>query len=141
MIGDGSEMKNSRYLTDTATNDSDKAFTVPSNRGYTLLTGFAELVSTATVGNRQIELRISDGTNDVITIIAGGTQAASLTNQYQFVPGEAAPAAIAGTLFVCPFPAGIQLLPGWTIQVLDSAAIDAAADDLTLRFLVEEEHR
>lgn len=125
------------YLTDTVANDSNKAFTVPSGVNYQLLGGLAALTTTATVGNRQVDLRITDGTNTIITIAAGGTQAASLTRQYQYVIGEAAPAAVAGTLFVCPIPADLILLPAWTIQILDSAAIDAAADDLTLRLLVK----
>lgn len=124
------------YLTDAALNDSDKSFTVPSRFQYTLLGGMAQLVTTATVGNRQVDLLLTDGTNTIITIAAGGTQAASLTRQYQYIPGEAAPAAVAGTLFVCPFPPGLVLLGGWTIQILDSATIDAAADDLTIRLVV-----
>lgn len=126
------------YLTDTALNDSNKSFTVPSGEQYQLLGGLAELVTTATVGNRQIELRITDGTNTVLSIVANGTQAASLTRQYQFVQGEAAPAAAVGTIHVCPVPAGLILLPDWTIQVLDSAAVDAAADDMTLRLVVDQ---
>jgi hypothetical protein len=133
-------MGSPQYLTDTALNDSNKALTVPANRKYKIMGGLAQLVSTATVGNRQIELRITDGTNTVFAITANGTQAASLTRQYHFILGTDGPSAVAGTVFVCPIPPGLWLPPTWTIQVLDTAAIDAAADDLTLRFLVEEEY-
>ena len=39
---------------DEAANDSDKSFTVPAGRMWELTSIWVELVSTATVGNRQM---------------------------------------------------------------------------------------
>jgi hypothetical protein len=128
------------YVTDTALNDSDKAMTVPANRRYRPMGGVAQLITTADVGNRQVELRITDGTNTLFAIEANGTQAESLTRQYHFVLGTDAPAAVNGTVFVCPIPMGLWLPPGFTVQILDTATIQPAADDLTLRFLFDSEY-
>ena len=84
-----------RYVTETALNDSDKTITVESNRQWAFLGGMAELATTATVGNRQVDLVIGDGTDDLITIPANAVQAASLTRQYEYIQGEAAPSALA----------------------------------------------
>jgi hypothetical protein len=133
-------MASPKYVTDTTLNDSAKTLVVPSNRRWKMMGGLAELVSTATVGNRQIELRITDGTDTIFAITANGTQAASLTRQYHFILGTDGPSVVAGTVFVCPIPPGLWLPATFEIDVLDTAAIDAAADDLTLRFLVDEEY-
>jgi hypothetical protein len=128
------------YVTDTALNDSDKSMTVPANRRYKMMGGLAKLITSADVGNRQIELRVTDGTNTIFAITANGTQAASLTKYYHFILGTDSPAAEASDIFVCPIPMGLWLPPSFTVQVLDTAAIAATADDLTLRFLFDSEY-
>ena len=134
-------MASPKYVTDILANDSDKTLTVPDNRRWKLMGGLAELISTATVGNRQIELRITDGTDTVFAITANGVQIASLTREYHFILGTDGPTVVAGSTFVCPIPPGLWLPAGFTIHILDTAAIDAAADDMVLRFLVDEEHQ
>ena len=114
--------------------------TVPANRRYKMMGGLAKLITSADVGNRQIELRVTDGTNTIFAITANGTQAASLTKYYHFILGTDSPAAEASGIFVCPIPMGLWLPPGFTVQVLDTAAVAATADDLTLRFLFDSEY-
>jgi len=37
-----------------------------------------------------------------------------------------------------PVPKNLILLTGWTLRVYDETAVDAAADDMTVSFLVKE---
>lgn len=118
---------------DTALNDSDKTATVPAGKEWTLFGVFAQLITTATVGNRQIELLIDDGTNNLYILTAGAVQAASLTRTYSFGPGLADLTAFRDTTrLTTPMPASLLLAAGYRITVKDNKAIDAAADDLTL---------
>jgi hypothetical protein len=128
------------YVTDTALNDSDKSMTVPANRRYKMMGGLAKLITSSDVGNRQIELRVTDGTNTIFAIEANGTQAEDTTKYYHFILGTDSPAAESNDIFVCPIPMGLWLPPGFTVQVLDTAAVAATADDLTLRFLFDSEY-
>ncbi|MBF8255139.1 MAG: hypothetical protein HW375_46 [Anaerolineales bacterium] len=123
---------------DAALNDSDKTFTVPAGKAWRLQMLMASLISTATVGNRQIKVVIGDGTNILWSKNFGAVQAASLTRQYfgaADLPNDAAFDAdgnIRMALYQWVLP------PGYTVRVYDSAAIAAAADDMTVRLLVEE---
>lgn len=121
-----------------ALNDSDKTFTVPAGTEWELSTISVELVSTATVGNRQMEIRITDGSDDVIgRVRAGIVQAASLTRNYMFGVGLPDLAAFRDTdLLMTPLPA-LVLPAGYKIRVLDKAAIDAAADDMDVQMMVK----
>lgn len=94
-------------------------------------------VSTATAGNRQVELRVKDAAGNVLySVSAGAVQAASLTRQYLFMKGVAREAAFVATHITCPMPEPI-VPPGGTLQIIDTAAIDAAADDLTVVYNVD----
>jgi hypothetical protein len=121
------------------TNDSDKTFTVPTGYTWELLSARIELISTATAGNRQICLEITDGTNVILRIMAGIVQAASLTRYYNFYKGAPNLTAFIDTDHLTnPLPEGLILLPGYTIRVYDKAAVDAAADDMAVRMMVRK---
>ncbi len=121
-------------VNDTVADDSDKSFTAGNWRIQAIL---VTLVSTATVGNRQIVVRILSGADLLYQSVAGAVQAESLTVSYNFAQGNTREAvAVAGALDA-PLPSGLLLGSGLTIQVLDTAAIDAAADDMTVRILAE----
>lgn len=118
---------------DAATNDSDKTLTVPVSEEWDILSIFAELISTATAGNRQIVVRFLDAAGAVMgEIPAGAVQAASVTRTYSFAPGVANQASFVGTNLTTAVPRMV-LGPGQGIQVLDTTAVDAAADDMTTR--------
>lgn len=120
-------------------NDSDVTFTIGSTVEWKVLSIYVALVTTATVGNRQLEIRYMDSSANIIFVVsAGATQAASLTRQYS--AGIAMPA---GTTFVngnisMPLPDGLVLPAGYQVRVFDAAAIDAAADDMVIRMMVDE---
>jgi len=128
------------YNSDVALNDSNKDFTVPAGKVWRLKMLVGKLISTATVGNRQMQIVIKDAAagNVIWTKNFGQVQTASLTRYYYAaadLPNDAAFDAsgnIRAQLYQWEIPAG------WVIQLWDSAAIAAAADDLEYRLIVEE---
>lgn len=124
---------------DTAADDSDKTLTVPTGKAWGLRSVFAQLATTATVGNRQVDVLVTDGSDNAIaTFKAGAVQAASLTRQYVFAPQHPQETGFTGTVMLRALAGDMVLPAGYKVRIYDSAAIDAAADDLTIRLLVEE---
>ncbi len=129
-----------QVLSDTVANDSDKSITVGTGISYKLISGSVQFTSTATAGNRQLELRVKDELGNVVfKVAAPSVQAASLTYNYSFGSGIPASTVVALTVMM-PIPEDMILLSGWSIQIIDSAAIAAAADDMNMFFLVERIH-
>ena len=122
-----------KQINDVTDNDSDKTLTVPDDRMWELIHLRYELTTTATAGTRTPEVRITDGTNNLFVVV-GPTVDQSLSSTMHLGPGMARDVSN-GQL---EGPARILLPAGYTIQVIDVAAIDAAADDLILRALVLE---
>lgn len=116
---------------DSAANDSDKTITVPAGEVWELLSVYAKLATSADVGDRQIVAVVKpDGTNEGGRFQAADVQAASTTNYYQWgISGDSLETI--ATLHTLPF-APRYLPAGATIQIVDSAGIAAAADDLTI---------
>jgi hypothetical protein len=137
-------MRTTPYLnltqqSDATADDSDKTFAVPSGKQWHVRSIGVRLVTTATVGNRQLDILITDGSDNLlIKLAAGAVQAASLTRDYTFAPGLPNDTSFANGAMTRALPENLVLPAGYKIRVYDSAAIDAAADDLTVRILVEE---
>ena len=123
-----------RILTDLALNNSSKNFIVPAGRQHKMEWGFASLASTAVVGNRQmvIELIDTDGTTILVSASAGAVQAASLTNRYNFAPGSQRGSGFVVSQIDTPILPNFLAIGGQRFRIRDSAAIDAAADDLSI---------
>jgi hypothetical protein len=130
----------SLLVSDATADDSDKTFTVPAGKEWEIFFVTARLVSTATVGNRQMRLEIGDGTNLFWFKNWGAVQAASLTRDYFAGPSLPEDSAFdAGGRLRMLFEPRLIILPaGWTVRLFDSAAIAAAADDMTVRILGRE---
>lgn len=121
---------------DATANDSDKTFTVPTNEMWKLCYAHVTLVTSATVGNRQMVFGIYDADgNLIIDLVAGATQAASLTRHYGFLQGIYRETSFTGNEIQVPVPIDCYIPPGGSLRFYDSAAIDAAADDMTVSFL------
>lgn len=117
---------------DALLNDSDKTTTVPVTERWVVHHVFVELITTATVGNRQLRIVISDKNAGLIFAVdLGGTIAASLTQNRTVGPF---PSDTTNT----PLSSPIVIPVGGTIQILDSAAIDPAADDMTVRIVADK---
>lgn len=124
---------------DATADDSDKTYTVPAGKQWSVRSIAVTLVTTATVGNRQLDVLITDASDNLYAkFVAGAVQAASLTRIYVFAPGQPNETGFTGTLMLRTLAEGLVLPAGWKIRVYDSAAIAAAADDMTVRILVEE---
>jgi len=118
--------------TDAAANDSDKTITVPAGMTWIISNIFITLATSADVGNRQMTVLISDPSAVVLgNIKADSVQAASTTEYYSVSP-------VAGIATEAPAGYHYASLPGFildagsTIRVYDSAAVAAAADDMTV---------
>jgi hypothetical protein len=126
-------------LSDVALNDSSKDFVVPAGVDYRILSGQVNYVSTATAGLRQLQLVILDeSSNEVYKSSAGTTQNISLTVDYMLVPGGTRETTVVNGELELSLPVDCVALSGYTIRVQDAAAIDAAADDMTVRILVDQ---
>jgi hypothetical protein len=123
---------------DSSANDSDKSFTVPDGEMWKLVFANVVLVTSAAVGNRQIRFSVADPNgNDVGYISAGAVQAASLTRSYGFMQGIYRETTFVDAMIQVPIPIDLYLPAGSSIRFYDSAAIAAAADDMTISFLVQ----
>lgn len=123
---------------DSTANDSDKSFTVPAGEMWKLMYANVKLVTSADVGNRQLRFAVTDPNgNEVGYISAGAVQAASLTRSYGFLQGIYRETAFIDGMIQIPIPIDLYLSAGSTIRFYDSAAIAAAADDMTVAFGVQ----
>ncbi len=115
--------------------DSDKIIAVPADEHWDVLGIFITLTSTATAGNRQLELQIRDTAGAIIFRTEfSEVQAASLTKRYAAAPNLAAEVPITAEQILEQIPRFI-LPSAYDIRVFDSAAIDAAADDMLVRVI------
>ena len=116
---------------DSAANDSDKTMTVPTGYIWKIENLFVTLATTADVGNRQMTVIVTDGTNTLGNYNALAVQAASTTEYYNFAPYYGTATETPAGRFCTPMP--VHTLPaGSTIRVYDSAAVAASGDDLTV---------
>lgn len=128
-----------RYEDDESLNDNDKTFTVTAGMVWHLLAARVEFTSDATVGNRQLELRILDAANDTQwSVVPDLVQAASLTYNYNFGPSMSDLDAVRDTTWVStPFPPTLILPAGSQINIFDNNNV-AAGDDMIVHLLIAE---
>jgi len=123
---------------DAALNDSNKTIVVPAGKRWKILYGQIILITTASAGNRNMQIRFRDSNgNEIYRIGTLNVQVASTTERYnlgQF--GDIAESATGIHSF--PIPINMILDGNFEIQILDSQAIDAAADDLFINLIVDE---
>ncbi len=127
-------------VSDIGLNDSSKTLLLSdldANVVYAeLLAVRIELTNTATVGNRIMEVRVELTTGpDVLydVAIAANSLAASLSRTWQLAP--AVDEAITSPQQV-QIAQGLYLFAGQQLVIEDSAAIDAAADDMIVHAMV-----
>lgn len=121
------------FVEDVAPDDSDKTITVPAGERWELLGVYADLSTTTEVGDRQVEIEIATATGVLIRLVFGETQAASVANKrYAAALGLVPEVHVAGEMIFERLPY-LWLVTGDTVRVFDSAAIDAAADDLIVQ--------
>lgn len=94
--------------------------TVPTNALWRLVGFNYTLVTSAVAATRISQLLIDDGVNAGVRGIPGATQAASLTNSYEYGAYGALPA-ITGTLILGDLPPDIFITGGGRIRTLTTA--------------------
>jgi hypothetical protein len=121
----------------TSQNGSEKTWIVPAGVEWQLTEFYADFVTTATIGNRQLSIRILDAAdNAYCRLPVGVTQAASLTRRYSWGVGLPDMTSFRDTdKLQTPLPPLI-LPTGFKIKIIDTAAIDTTNDSLTVRGLV-----
>lgn len=114
---------------DATLNDSDKTvLTVPAGKKVKLQEFHVSYVASAVVGNRTLTIQYTDGANVIFQKTWGINQPANQTYPYCGYIG--ANFDVVNAPFSLPLP-DVMLLAGYTVRIWDSAAIDAAADDMT----------
>ena len=109
---------------------------------YEILYCGVTFVSSGDVGNRQIVLQITDeDDNQIIEFPAGSTQAASLTRYYNFTQGGSHESAFVNSTINIPICDELVVQEDFKIVLKDSAAIAAAADDMTIKLVVRRLRR
>lgn len=130
--------KNVVQIIDVALNDSDKTIIVPSGKQWKILYGQVAFTTTAEVGGRRISFRVRDASNNILYIVdALNAQTAGLSEQYSYGQFGEPSEGVSGRQLL-PIPVNLILSEDFNIRILDSSAIDAAADDLLIRLVVEE---
>jgi len=124
-------------IQDTTLNDSDKTFTVPSGKQWKLLYGHVFLATSADAGNRRMRFSITDGTNVIYDLRALNVQVASTTERYNLGQFNDVTESVA-TAHNLPIPNEFILDAGFTVRLVDVAAIAATADDMDVFLIVEE---
>jgi len=122
---------------DDTPNNSNKTFVVPAAT-WDLLSLHVILSTTATLGNRQLEVVITDPSDNVLhRIVAGSGQGPTSVVRYSFGVGAPDMLGFRDTDKLSVSLPALALGPGWKVQVLDNKAIDAAADDMSVALTVQ----
>jgi len=128
------------WVRDATANDSDKTFTVPAGKMWDVQSILGEITATATVGNRLLQIVINCGlgiisvgqTTSIGASQRGGYLIAPTFSNLSVVFPDLNVAGAANTVGRSTFMPRTILPAGGSIRVWDAAAIDAAADDLTV---------
>jgi hypothetical protein len=92
-------------------------YTISGNYWERLAAVAFQIVTDGNAANRQVLLDFKDGSGATIASTAsGGTQAATLTRKYSFVPNQGTAPALIGTSFLAPLPV-VFLQPEFTMVV------------------------
>jgi len=130
------------WYRDAASNDSDKSITVPAGKKWCINYIHAEITCSATVGNRQLWMTITDGTNVILVppklaaMAASSTAVIELATSATFTSTAAQVPLLSGIspsqAERFPIPPDLVLPAGYVIRVYDTQAIAVAEDDLTI---------
>lgn len=107
---------------------NNKLFQTPPGYEGIIYWIWVELTTSATAGNRQLEIRIENslGVNVGCLARASTVQATGILRKYLFAPGIADLAALRDTDYLTtPIPANTRVVSGDSIRVLDNKGISA----------------
>ena len=131
-------MSSPQLVSDTALNDSNKTLSAPSRARLKALR--VEYTASAGAGNRLLEVRFRDDGGDIVWATRLTTNiAASDVMTINFSPSAPTVAPTDDAIEGSQHIADVLFNSGWDVQVIDIAAIAAAADDMVLHSLWEAE--
>ncbi len=111
------------FVTDLGAGN-DKIVTVPINETWKLLGVYAELITTATVGVRQLRVQVRDASNGLLVVEEWSeAQVASLTKNYVAAPEVAQFSDLTSEMLYKGIPS-TRLIVGFDIRVFDDNNID-----------------
>lgn len=113
------------------------AETVPTGARWELITFCAQLVTSATVGNRTPQLTIDDGALLFYRFAGAPAQVASTTFRRQWFAGAAGAAVDANNNQLMALPIGIRLGSGYRLRTV-TAGIDGTDQWSLIQYLVRE---
>ncbi len=124
-------------VSDTGTNDNDKALTVPAGYEWQILSLFVSYTADGNAGDRQLEVSVRDGADNVVfQVRPGATQAVSEVRYYTFAPSMADLTDFRDTdLMTTPLPPTLFLPANYDVRVRDNNNV-SAGDDMIIRLLV-----
>lgn len=129
-------MNTVKVKSDVTADSSNKTIVVPKNQSWAINSILVSLASTATAGNRALQLVIQDPNGVALYAVdALAAQAASLTYRYAFLPGVGNEDHSAAHWLQCGLPKDLVLPTGYKIKVFDTAGIAPAADDMTVQIM------
>lgn len=112
---------------------ANPSWTVPNNRTWTIESIRALCITSDTVGNRRVSVRMSDTNsmgNPLLEKLSGAVQAASTTRYYQFYVGATEMSAFGDTDWMeIPIPE-IDVPAGGSIDVTDMFGRDGSSDTI-----------
>jgi len=118
-------------------NDSDKSFVVPVGFEWELKNVHVDFTATATVGSRFIGIEIIDD-NAVVIYRSITVIALTASNQMDLIfQGDNIGTGVLTLMSVAPLY-NSRMKPGWTLRVLDTSAVDAAADDMLIHVSLQQ---
>ena len=122
---------------DTASNDSDKKFTVDANQMWQISWIFASLGTSGTGGNRIMQLDIDDDAGNTIWVVSAlNVHTAGTTEYYIFQPLGQEPVETVATRHWLPIPPELCLPAGYGLRIYDVATIDPSADELIIKMMI-----
>ena len=128
---------NPELISDTAANDSDKTLTVDADEIWEILWIWLEFTTTGTSNNRTIHVDLRDDSDNVIFGTRAITdQAPSTTEYYLLTALGQAPVIWRTSRHIITIPPKTILPAGYDIRIYDTDSVDAAADDMIIRMMV-----
>lgn len=114
-------------------------WTVPANTAWRVLFGHVAFTSSATAGNRQVNVLIKDENGvEVNSSFSGAVQAASLTRHYVMKQGVYRETSFTSGELEIPIAAQLILPAGWTIEVIDDTDVDDTGDTMIIGIAVDK---
>lgn len=126
------------YVNHVETVTNSNTWTKKFDRNSKIVFVHVEYTSTATVGNRQLRLKLTNGAGTtVFDSHAGAVQAEGLNRHYSFAQGVYRETAFVDSQIQTPIPHGIVIGAGWSMTVFDNTNVDTN-DDFVISYQVEE---